>query len=55
MCESETAISDIEAFVQLLGRVRGPLEALYRDEMQRMQRDADAADRDEEQTSFEIM
>jgi|GEM_PF-5821313 len=55
MCESETAISDIEAFVQLLGRVRGPLEALYWDEVQRMQRDADAVDRDEEQPPFETM
>jgi hypothetical protein len=55
MCEIETDISDIEAFVQLLGRVRIPLEALYRDEIKRMEEEADAFDRGEDQTSYRVM
>lgn len=53
MCEVDTTASDIEAFVQLLGRVRIPLETVFREEMERMEREANAWNRDDERTSGE--
>ena len=41
MCEAESTTREIEDFVQVLGRVRVPLEALYRDEMTRIEQESD--------------
>jgi len=54
MCQSaETTVTDIEDLVQLLGKVRVSLEAVYWDEMSRIQQEADASRRNDEPPPFE--
>lgn len=50
MCKPEAIKSDIEEFVELLGKVRIPLEAIYSDEMKRIQREAYAINGNDERT-----
>jgi hypothetical protein len=42
MCEAKNDLNEIEDFVQILGKVRTTLEAVYLDEMDRLEQQQDA-------------
>jgi hypothetical protein len=42
MCEAKNDINEIEEFVQILGKVRTTLEAVYLDEVDRLEQQRDA-------------
>ncbi len=50
MCEAKNDIIEIEDFVQILGEVRTTLEAVYLDEMDRLEQQAKAASNYHEQS-----
>jgi hypothetical protein len=45
MCEAKDDINEIEEFVQILGKVRTTLEAVYLDEVDRLEQQHDVANR----------
>ncbi|MGO9376118.1 MAG: hypothetical protein ACLQBD_29060 [Syntrophobacteraceae bacterium] len=53
MCRPEISNTDIKEFVELLGKMRILLDAAYSDEMDRIQREADALNRNEALPPFE--
>ncbi|AFM26150.1 hypothetical protein [Desulfomonile tiedjei] len=53
MCEAKSDIIEIEDFVQILGKVRTTLEAVYLDEMDRLEQQANEANHCPEQPRSE--